>query len=396
MLTHLGDMTTEEFLQDYWQKKPLLIRRCFAKLECPLDENDLAGLALEEEVESRLIFEKRHGKPWQLERGPFKDKKLRTLPDQGWTLLIQGLDQWVPEIADLLDEFRFLPGWRLDDIMASFAPPGGSVGPHYDHYDVFLIQATGRRRWLVGPRCDENSPRVEGTPLRILDGFPVESDWVLEPGDALYLPPAYAHHGIAVDNCITLSVGFRSPTMAEMISSFADYWIPQTDFPAFRRDYAEQHSACGLIPTAILDDFRQSLTRLLQNDTEMHGWIGRFLSQPKSDAVVQTPEEESLPDDKWLLDALQNQTLEVRWNDGSRYLYHVSSTADPAKQSAAVELFVDGHGYWLPASALPFVQGLCLSNRLPEGFLQDWLSHETIPPLVIRLIRQGSLIVIGE
>lgn len=388
MLTHLGDMPVATFIRDYWQKRPLLIRQCFPGFECPFDENDLAGLALEEAVESRIIYEKRQGKPWQLERGPFRDKKLRKLPEVGWTLLIQGLDQWLPEMSDLLDQFRFLPGWRLDDIMASFAPPGGSVGPHYDHYDVFLIQALGRRRWQVGPVCDEQSPRVNGTPLRILDGFPVEQEWELEPGDVLYLPPAVAHHGVALENGITLSVGFRSPTQAELLSSFADYWIPQIDSPAFDRDYADLGRHTGRIPPEIVDDFKKSLTRLLERPNEMHSWMGRFLSHPKTDAVVEAPLEDSLPDDAELIEALREAPIRARWNDGSRYLYQCYEM--PSKQTV-VELFVDGQGFVLPADAQTFVEQLCHSNTVPEGLLSEAVKRPDLADVIVKLIRSGSL-----
>lgn len=388
MLTHLGDMPVETFVKDYWQKRPLLIKQCFPRFACPFDENDLAGLALEEAVESRIVFEKRQGKPWQLERGPFRDKQLRKLPEAGWTLLIQGLDQWMPEMADLLDQFRFLPGWRLDDIMASFAPPGGSVGPHYDHYDVFLIQAMGRRRWQIGPVCNEQSPRVKGTPLRILDGFPVDQEWELEPGDVLYLPPAIAHHGVALENGITLSVGFRSPTQAELLSSFADYWIPQIDAPAFHTDYAALGRHTGRIPPEILKDFKDSLFRLLDNPSEMHSWMGRFLSQPKSDVVVEAPLEESLPDDAILIQALRDEPTQARWNDGSRYLYQCYEGLDGG---AHLELFVDGQGFRLPADAQSFVEQLCQSNILPDTLLAEAVCRADLAAVVVKLIRGGSL-----
>lgn len=159
----LGGLTPSEFLRDYWQKKPLVIRQAFPDFHCPVSADELAGLACEEGVESRIVIENDDGKPWQLHNGPFSPDRFSSLPEQDWTLLVQGLDHWVPDIADLLEHFRFIPNWRLDDIMASFAPKGGSVGPHYDQYDVFLLQAQGHRRWTFGGHCDHTSPRVEGT-----------------------------------------------------------------------------------------------------------------------------------------------------------------------------------------------------------------------------------------
>ena len=200
----LGGLTANEFLRDYWQKKPLVIRQAFPGFQCPVSQDELAGLACEEAVESRIVIENDAGKPWQLHNGPFTPDRFSELPEQDWTLLVQGLDHWVPEIADLLDNFRFIPNWRLDDIMASYAPTGGSVGPHYDMYDVFLLQAQGHRRWTFGGHCDHRSPRVEGTPLRILSSWDGEETVTLAPGDMLYLPPGSGLpvrvHGAFVDD----------------------------------------------------------------------------------------------------------------------------------------------------------------------------------------------------
>ncbi|MCF4993909.1 cupin domain-containing protein, partial [Pseudomonas gessardii] len=156
----LGGITAREFLRDYWQKKPLLIRQAIPDFESPIDADELAGLALEEEVESRLVIE--HGeRPWELRRGPFAEDAFSTLPEREWTLLVQAVDQFVPEVAELLEQFRFLPSWRIDDVMISFAAPGGSVGPHFDNYDVFLLQAQGKRNWKIGQMCSSESPLLQ-------------------------------------------------------------------------------------------------------------------------------------------------------------------------------------------------------------------------------------------
>jgi 50S ribosomal protein L16 3-hydroxylase len=209
-LEQLGDMPIETFLRDYWQKKPLLIRQAYPGFELPIDGDELAGLALEEEVESRIVLE--HGKtPWELRHGPFDEQTFSQLPESHWTLLVQAVDQWVPEIHELLQDFQFIPGWRLDDIMISYASDKGSVGPHFDYYDVFLLQGMGKRRWRIGQHCDSGSELVEGTPLKLLRNFETTDEWVLEPGDMLYIPPGIAHWGIAEGECITCSIGFRAP-----------------------------------------------------------------------------------------------------------------------------------------------------------------------------------------
>lgn len=159
----LGGLTAREFLRDYWQKKPLLVRQAIPDFESPISPDELAGLALEEEVESRLVIE--HGeRPWELQRGPFNEDTFQDLPERDWTLLVQAVDQFVPEVAELLEDFKFLPKWRIDDLMISFAAPGGGVGPHFDNYDVFLLQAHGHRRWQIGQMCDADSPLLP-TPI---------------------------------------------------------------------------------------------------------------------------------------------------------------------------------------------------------------------------------------
>ena len=175
----LGGITAREFLRDYWQKKPLLIRQAIPDFESPIDADELAGLALEEEVESRLVIE--HGeRPWELRRGPFAEDAFGALPEREWTLLVQAVDQFVPEVAELLEQFRFLPSWRIDDVMISFAAPGGSVGPHFDNYDVFLLQAQGKRNWKIGQMCNSESPLLQHADLRILAEFEESAEWVLD------------------------------------------------------------------------------------------------------------------------------------------------------------------------------------------------------------------------
>ena len=163
----LGGLTAREFLRDYWQKKPLLVRQAMPGFESPISPDELAGLALEEEIESRLVIE--HGeRPWELRRGPFAEDAFSQLPERDWTLLVQAVDQFVPEVAELLEQFKFLPKWRIDDVMISFAAPGGGVGPHFDNYDVFLLQGFGKRRWQIGQMCNAGSPLLEHADLKIL------------------------------------------------------------------------------------------------------------------------------------------------------------------------------------------------------------------------------------
>lgn len=191
-MVHFQKMTVQTFLKDYWQKKPLIIRQALPDFTNPLTPDELAGLALEEEIESRLVYETPdHSPQWNLKRGPFKESDLIGLPKTHWTLLVQGVDRIVPDVYELLEHFNFIPQWRVDDVMISYAALHGSVGPHYDNYDVFLYQAKGRRLWsLTSKKCHTNN-FIQGLELRIMKEFEVEEQFILEEGDMLYLPPPY-------------------------------------------------------------------------------------------------------------------------------------------------------------------------------------------------------------
>ena len=225
-------LTAERFLSEYWQKKPLLMRQVARGLAHP-DANTLAGLALEDEVESRLISGHDQG-PWNLQHGPFQERDFDLMPKENWTLLVQSVDCFLTEVSLLLDHFDFLPAWRLEDIMISYAAKGGSVGPHYDRYDVFLIQAQGKRRWKLGGHCDRHTPLLPNDQLKLLEHMDVEDEHVLSPGDVLYLPPGVAHWGIAEDSdCITWSVGFRAPSPVDVLARLADQAAEEADDTLF-------------------------------------------------------------------------------------------------------------------------------------------------------------------
>ena len=219
-----GDLSIETFLREYWQKKPLLIRNALPGCQPLIGGDELAGLACEEGVESRLIIRDASGERWELQHGPFSDETFQALPETHWTLLVQAVDHWIPEAATFLQQFNFIPSWRIDDLMISYASDGGGVGPHYDNYDVFLVQAGGRRQWEIGGLFDECSPHRADTPVTILSDWEPEQRWILDPGDMLYVPPRVGHSGMAVgDGCITYSVGFRAPSHREILQEFSGY-----------------------------------------------------------------------------------------------------------------------------------------------------------------------------
>ena len=219
-MIHFGQVSREEFLAEYWQKKPLLIKHALPNFISPLSPDELAGLSCEEEFESRVVKGSTQRNDWSLENGPFKDDYFESVPQNDWTLLIQGVDKHILEVYKLIEEFDFIPRWRFDDVMISFATKGGSVGPHYDHYDVFLLQGLGRRQWQISSiDCNPNN-YVKNSQLRIMQSFQEEDTFIAEPGDILYVPPGIAHHGTSLDSeCITLSFGYRSYSANEMMEA---------------------------------------------------------------------------------------------------------------------------------------------------------------------------------
>ena len=219
-LTHLGNISIDTFLAEYWQKKPLLVRQAIPAFISPISADELAGLSLDEDVVARLVVEDPTANEWQVEHGPINEERYGELPETHWTLLVQHADALDPQVNDVLQAFRFIPNWRLDDIMISYAPDKGGVGPHFDYYDVFLLQAGGRRRWRIGQACDSQSPLVPNQPMKILQEFETQEDYVLEPGDMLYIPAKLAHWGEAVGESITYSIGFRAPEPCRCIGGY--------------------------------------------------------------------------------------------------------------------------------------------------------------------------------
>jgi 50S ribosomal protein L16 3-hydroxylase len=374
----LGGISAREFLRDYWQKKPLLIRQAIPSFESPISPDELAGLSLEDDVESRLVIE--HGEtPWELRRGPFSDDTYQSLPERDWTLLVQTVDQLVPEVAELLEHFRFLPNWRIDDVMVSFAAPGGGVGPHFDNYDVFLLQAHGQRRWRIGQVCDGETPMLPHAELRILSEFQETEDWVLEPGDMLYLPPKLAHFGTAEDACMTYSIGFRAPSAAEVLTHF-------TDFLAQFLPDEERYSDADLTPAEdpyqiqsdALDRLRAMLTEHMGDERLLLTWFGQFMTEPRYPERVQGPEIE----ESQLLGAL---------NDGAILVRNLSARLAWSEVDIGLLLFASGQSRLLPEHLKELLKLICSADALHAENLAPWLNDEDGRSLVLELVKQGSL-----
>lgn len=374
----LGDMSLETFLRDYWQKKPLVIRNAIADFKSPLEADELAGLACEPDVESRLVAFDPVADQWKMEQGPFDEARFSSLPEENWTLLVQAVDHWAPEAHRLLRQFNFIPNWRLDDLMISFAVKGGGVGPHYDNYDVFLIQAQGSRRWEFGGLYDEHSPRREDAPVMILPEWQAETTVELNPGDLLYLPPRIGHNGIATsDDCITCSVGFRAPATHEMLRSFSDDLGESLGHDERYEDPDLSATADpGHISEEALERAHQLLLNHLADKQRFREWFGRFVTEPKYPEHQQEEEDEVTADE--LIEFLQSDG-ELLINEGSRLSW--------AKSTAGITLFADGRSYPLTSSAaIALAKQLTgyASLSLPQLDIADAQSVQLICSLLAR------------
>jgi 50S ribosomal protein L16 3-hydroxylase len=285
---HFLGLPTERFLREYWQKKPLLVRQAFPGYRPPLTPEDLAGLACEEAALSRLVVHDRKKDHWTLRTGPFAEEEFPRLGKKDWTLLVQDMDKWDMDVRALLASFRFLPAWRVDDIMISFAAPGGSVGPHVDQYDVFLLQAQGRRRWQIDTHPDAPQGFRPDVELKLLQVFTPSHEWLLEPGDMLYLPPGMPHHGEAVDACMTFSVGMRAPSQAELIVDLAEELAARLPDEARYADPGlEAPDDPFEIDQAALSRVDAALAALHgMSPTQKSEWFGRFITRYRSSGEI--------------------------------------------------------------------------------------------------------------
>lgn len=345
--TVLAAISAEEFLADYWQQKPLLLRAAWPDFDPNLEPEELAGLALESTIDSRLVIEKKPAEAdrpseWTLREPPFTEQDFTSLPQRNWSLLVNDIDKHLPEFQEILAAFSFLPSWRIDDLMISYAAPGGSVGPHTDDYDVFLIQAYGQRHWHINQQPVSPDNYLPDTDLRIMKSFETEDDWVLNPGDILYLPPGIAHHGIAIDRCMTYSVGFRAPTNLALLDQFIDHCYDNEVKPA---RFTDPKRRIADNPTDITQADVGSLRDLLTSalslpDDEFQAWLGKTLSLPKK-----------------IIDTGDHIVEEV--NFGDQVQLHPASTVTSIIVNNQRHWFVDG----IALGAIPTISEHLLSQR---------------------------------
>lgn len=375
----LDNFDIDGFLRDYWQKKPLLIRNPWTSWNNPLEPDELAGLACEDDVESRLIMQARD--TWKAENGPFPESRFGRLRNKPWTLLVQAVDHHVPDVAALIEPFRFIPNWRIDDVMVSYATDEGGVGPHFDQYDVFLIQGLGKRRWQIGAQCDFATALLPHDDLRLLASFEAREEWILEPGDILYIPPRVAHNGIAVgDDCMTYSIGFRAPSRSELIGHWCDDLLAEMqDDDRYEDPNLQRQKNPGEISTGALATLHAMITEKLEDRNAFARWFGQYSSTPRYPDMDWRPEE---PVGIESLHESLASGVPLSRNPASRFSF-IRQDARP------VLLFVDGQCFECVKETAEFAESLCARDRIT---LDPGLTNsEPTMALIAALFNQGSV-----
>ncbi|MEO8810316.1 MAG: cupin domain-containing protein [Rhodanobacter sp.] len=371
-------MSATRFLRDYWQKRPLLIRNAFADFRPPLQPDDLAGLACEPAALARLIVRDEKRDHWQVNSGPLSEADFAHTPDRNWTLLVQDVEKWDADVASLLRHFSFLPSWRVDDVMVSYAEPGGGVGAHVDQYDVFLLQGLGQRHWAISD--DPLAPKGfrSDVELKQLAHFEPTHEWLLDPGDMLYLPPGVPHDGVAFAGpCMTLSIGMRAPSQAELTGDLADYIAEQ--LPEELR-YADPDlkpaKATGEIDHAVLARLQHALPfAAVLRDELLYDWFGRFITRYRA---AQSPAALDKP--------LSAQTLAAKLGAGAQLLRHPWTRLAWSRGGNGCVLYASGQAY--PATPA-LAQQLCEQREL----LLDRKLLTAERQLLLLLVNDGHLLL---
>ncbi|WP_160255547.1 ribosomal protein uL16 3-hydroxylase [Acinetobacter indicus] len=376
----LGGITAEQFLAEYWQKKPLLVRNALPEIANILEPSDVMELALDENISARLIKQKdRDPNQWSVKSSPLLKADFQKMPKL-WTLLVQAVDHYSFDLAELWKKFPFIPQWRRDDIMVSYAPKGGSVGKHFDFYDVFLVQGYGHRRWQLGQMCDAETEFVPGQPLKLLPEMNVNFDEVLAPGDLLYVPPGLSHYGVAEDDCLTFSFGFRMPNISDMMDrvsdKFSDNQLLKNPLQDLIRD---QISPIGQITQPELEYLKAELLAQLHNSTVLEDAIMSLMSEPKYPDNIPEAEEIGTGD---LEDAL-DQGYQLILEPASRLLY--------TEEDGELLFWANGEGLYISDEFAPLLKQIA-DGELVE--LNEDLYHEDILEDVAQLLNDSVLMLL--
>lgn len=374
MKYQFSNFSPSQFLQEYWQKKPVLIKAAFNSFDDPIDADELAGLACEAEIESRIII--KQDDKWHVEHGPFES--FAHLSEQDWTLLVQAVDHISVETAELIEPFRFIPNWRIDDVMVSFSMPGGGVGAHVDQYDVFILQGQGKRHWKVGlPQT--LTDKIPHPDLLQVTGFDAIIDAVLEPGDLLYIPPGCPHEGYAVEPALNYSIGFRAPDQQDLLSSFADYALQEE---CFKQRYADPSLTIrddnSQVNADEIAQLKQLILSTVSDKSHFNNWLGGYLTQAKHELAIEpvTPAYQS----EELLEILQQVT---HWHKlgGLRCLFIEDN------------LFINGEAVSLNLAQHSFAKYLAQNQQYTSQQLSEFVQNVDNLQLLLALVNEGLIFV---
>lgn len=369
------------FLRDYWQKRPLLMRAALPPTLFTVAPDELAGLACEEACESRIVAERGPG-DWILRHGPFAEDDFAALPEQRWTLLVQDVDKWLPEVGALIDHFDFVPAWRIDDIMISYAADQGGVGPHSDAYDVFLMQAWGRRRWRLSYREYSDADLLPDLDLRILSRFETDDEWLLEPGDILYLPPGVAHWGIAEGECMTYSLGFRSPNRRELAGGWFQHLIDLADDRHLHDGSDLQVDDLGRLTDGGIAQAAQLVAALPDTrSTTFRLWLGRYLTETK-------PQFQILPPDQSWSDADLTAWIRAR---RALERHPAARLAWLPLAEDGLALFCQGEVLRVDTSAEPGLRLLSMRRHIDAETLGELAANPSVRAVLLQLLNDGVL-----
>lgn len=379
MLRWPAGLDADAFLAQYWQRKPLLWRGALAPAVALIEDPDLMALAADEEIESRLITHHNES-DWRLREGPFAAEELEQLPARDWSLLVQDVDKHAPRVAALLATFDFIPAWRRDDVMISLAAPGGSVGPHVDNYDVFLVQMTGARRWRWDRPAAGHEEHAEGG-LRLIKTMPAEFDEVLAPGDILYLPPGAAHFGVATTSCSTYSIGFRAPSAADLYAAIGEVLQERGELSRRYADPDLDVSEVGAgLSTTVVQRALRVLPPGIDVDPELLGQaLGRLVTEPKI-----WPDTEAAATPSW-------PELAAMLASGANLIRRPGSLFTWTEDAQACWLFVAGAAYAMQHSARPLVLALAQHTRFKGPELLAHCNTDETRELLLGLIADGDL-----
>ncbi len=382
--THpLGKIRPNEFLEKYWQKKPLLVRNAFPDFHGPITPDDLAGIACQELSTARLVRNTPGKRDWTVEHGPFDENLFASLPKTHWTILVQEMENWIPEIEDIRRCFSFIPDWRCDDVMVSYASDKGSVGPHIDQYDVFLLQGMGQRRWQIESRPVHTDDFIPGLDLRILKEFNADQELILNPGDMLYLPPRFPHFGVASGPCMTYSIGFRAPSASEMLQAFMDLHGDELEHNFYSDpDLSMQRNPGEISKDALKRAVSQLLDALSSEDDAVH-WFGRLVTQNKRHDRLPPPKTR-----------IRNFPALLSKKSTHKGLCKTSEVRFAFNKGGGgqVNLFIDGSQMILSPGLLAVVKKLCANHIFSLEELRQLDSSSGTASFLLELYNQGYLV----